>query len=103
MPLYRRLPKRGFKIYNNKDKDNIAIINVSKIQEILERKKNLLNNKLNLSALQKSQVINKKYKRLKVLGSGDLKNILDIEVNFISESARKKIESLGGKVSLIKN
>ena len=103
MPLYRRLPKRGFKSLNKKNKDIIAIINVSKIQDVLEKKKNLANNKLNLSTLQKSHLINKKYKKLKVLGSGDLKNILDIEVNFISKAAKKKIESLGGKVSLIKN
>ena len=100
MPLYRRLPKRGFKsIINNK---NIAIINLSRIQEIIDNEKNTLNNKINLANLQKSKFINKKYKRLKLLGSGDLKKKFDIELNSISKSAKEKIEKLGGKVILIK-
>ena len=100
MPLYRRLPKRGFKsITNNK---NIAIINLSRIQEIIVNEKNTLNNKINLENLQKYKFINKKYKRLKLLGSGDLKKKFDIELNSISKSAKEKIEKLGGKVILIK-
>ena len=100
MPLYRRLPKRGFKsITNNK---NVAIINLSRIQEIIVNEKNTLNNKINLENLQKSKFINKKYKRLKLLGSGDLKKKFDIELNSISKSAKEKIEKLGGKVILIK-
>ena len=100
MPLYRRLPKRGFKsITNNK---NIAIINLSRIQEIIVNEKNTLNNKINLENLQKYKFVNKKYKRLKLLGSGDLKKKFDIELNSISKSAKEKIEKLGGKVILIK-
>ena len=100
MPLYRRLPKRGFKsITNNK---NIAIINLSRIQEIIVSEKSTLNNKINLANLQKYKFINKKYKRLKLLGSGDLKKKFDIELNSISKSAKEKIEKLGGKVILIK-
>ena len=102
MPLYRRLPKRGFKSFNNQVKKSVAIINLSKIQEILEKNKILPNSKLNLSTLQKSQLINKKYSKLKLLGSGDIKKKFDIETNFISNSAREKIEKLGGKVTLIK-
>ena len=100
MPLYRRLPKRGFKsITNNK---NVAIINLYRIQEIIVNEKNTLNNKINLANLQKSKFINKKYKKLKLLGSGDLKKKFDIELNSISKSAKEKIEKLGGKVILIK-
>ena len=102
MPLYRRLPKRGFKSFNNRIKKSIAIINLSKIQEILEKKKILPNNKLNLFTLQKFQLVNKKYSKLKLLGSGDIKEKFDIETNFISNSAKEKIEKLGGKVTLIK-
>ena len=99
MPLYRRLPKRGFKnIRNNK----IALINISKIQQIFKDKKVLPDSKLNLSILQKSKLINKKYKKLKLLGSGDIKEKFDIEVNFASDSAKEKIEKIGGKVTLIK-
>ena len=102
MPLYRRLPKRGFKSFNNQVKKSVAIINLSKIQAILEKKKILPNSKLNLSILQKSQLVNKKYSKLKLLGSGDVKEKFDIEANFISKSAKEKIEKLGGKVILIK-
>ena len=102
MPLYRRLPKRGFKSFNNQVKKSVAIINLSKIQAILEKKKILPNSKLNLSILQKSQIVNKKYSKLKLLVSGDVKEKFDIETNFISKSAKEKVEKLGGKVTLIK-
>ena len=68
----------------------------------LAKKKIVLNNKINLSNLQKSKLINKKYRKLKLLGTGDLKQKLDIEVDAISKSAKEKIEKLGGKVTLIK-
>ena len=70
MPLYRRLPKRGFKSFN--DKLSVALINISRIQEIIEKKKILTDKKINLSILQKAKIINKKYNKLKILGSGDL-------------------------------
>ena len=100
MPLYRRLPKRGFNSIANKK--NIAIINLSKIQEIIIKQKAILDNKINLTNLQKSKLINKKYRKLKLLGAGDLKQKFDIEVNSISKPAKEKIEKLGGKVTLIK-
>tara|TARA_B100001971_G_C18149493_1_gene515013 strand:+ start:238 stop:690 length:453 start_codon:yes stop_codon:yes gene_type:complete len=99
MPLYRRLPKRGFKNFRSK---NIAMVNLSKIQQIFENKKIMSNSKVNLSSLQKLKLVNKKYKKLKLLGSGDIKEKFDVEVNFISNSAKYKIEKLGGKVTLIK-
>ena len=102
MPLYRRLPKRGFKSFNNQVKKSVAIINLSKIQEILKKKKISPNSKLNLSTLQKSQLVNKKYSKLKLLGSGDVREKFDIETNFISKSAKEKVEKLGGKITLIK-
>ena len=100
MPLYRRLPKRGFNTIGGKKR--IAIINLSRIQEIITKQKNILNNKINLTNLQKSKLINKKHRKLKLLGAGDLKQKFDIEVNSISKSAKEKIEKLGGKVTLIK-
>ena len=99
MPLYRRLPKRGFKSIKSKD---IALINLSRIQEIINKKKILLNTKINLQNLQKSNLINSKYRKLKLLGSGDIKEKFDFEVDFISKSAKEKIEKSGGKVTLIK-
>ena len=99
MPLYRRLPKRGFKSLNNKK--NIAIINLSNIQKFLLKDKSL-NDKITLLSLKKNKFINKKFIELKVLGSGELTSKLDIEVNSISKSAKAKIEKLGGKVTLVK-
>tara|TARA_B100000700_G_C15050884_1_gene860280 strand:- start:3712 stop:4173 length:462 start_codon:yes stop_codon:yes gene_type:complete len=100
MPLYRRLPKRGFKKIN-KDRKKIACINLSSLQEILEKKIILSSNILDLPSLQKVKKIGKKYKKLKLLGSGDLKIKFDVKVDFISNVAKEKIEKMGGKVSLI--
>ena len=100
MPLYRRLPKRGFKSF--KDKHNIALINISRIQQIINKQKNIINNKINLLNLKKLKLINNKYTKLKLLGDGEVKEKFDIEVNFISKSAKQKIEKLGGKITLIK-
>ena len=69
---------------------------------IIKSKKILPNASVNLSILQKSQLVNKKYSKLKLLGSGDIKEKFDVETNFISKSAKEKIEKLGGKVTLIK-
>jgi large subunit ribosomal protein L15 len=100
MPLYRRLPKRGFR---NIKPNNIALINLSKIQQIFAKKKIPLSTKINLSNLQKSKLINRKYDKLKILGSGDINEKMDFEVNFISKSAKDKIEKKGGKVTLLSN
>ena len=100
MPLYRRLPKRGFKSFKNRK--NTVKINLSKMQDILKKNKITTSNTINLDMLQKSKLISKKYKKLKLLGSGDLKDKYAFEVNFISDPAKKKIEKLGGKVNLIK-
>ena len=100
MPLYRRLPKRGFKTFSNKK--NIAMINLSKIQKIINKKKIIADGKISLANLQKLKLINKKYKKLKLLGDGVLKQKLDVEVNSISKSAKEKVEKLGGKITLIK-
>ena len=100
MPLYRRLPKRGFRQINKKNP--VARINLKRIQEMLKKKIILPNNKVTLSTLQKSKLIKKNYKRLKLFGVVDLKEKFDVEVNFITNSAKEKIEKLGGKVLLIK-
>ena len=99
MPLYRRLPKRGFNSIHSKK--NIAVVNLSKIQDVLIKKIGD-GSKINISVLKKSKLISKKYTKLKLLGSGDLKNKLEIGVTAISKSAKEKIEKLGGKVILVK-
>ena len=101
MPLYRRLPKRGFNKGIGKKK-LIAIISLSRIQDIIKKQNTISKDKINLFSLQKFKLVKKKYKKLKLLGPGDLKDKFNIEVNSISKSAREKIEKLGGKVTLIK-
>ena len=99
MPLYRRLPKRGFKSLN---KDIIAILNLSKIQNILDKSKNDIKNTLDLKILKEKKLVNKKYKKLKILGSGEIKKNLEISAHFASKQALLKIEKAGGKISIIK-
>ena len=99
MPLYRRLPKRGFKSIK---KEQIALLNLFKIQEIIKNKKILPKTAISLTNLQKANLVNNKYNKLKLLGTGEIKEKIDAEVNFISKSAKDKIEKSGGKVTLIK-
>ena len=99
MPLYRRLPKRGFKSLNKK---NIAILNLSKIQKIFEKYQGDLNNLIDLKLLKNKKLINKKYIKLKILGSGELKTKIDITAHFASKQAQQKIEKIGGKLNIVK-
>ena len=77
MPLYRRLPKRGFKSLNN---NKTAILNLSKIQNLIDKKNSSIKNILDLKILQTNNLINKKFIKLKILGSGELKK--NIEVSY---------------------
>ena len=99
MPLYRRLPKRGFKKLNKK---NIAILNLSKIQNIYEKNKNELKSSLDLKSLKDKKLINKKYSKLKILGTGELKEKIDITAHFASKQAQEKIAKVGGKLNIVK-
>ena len=99
MPLYRRLPKRGFKSLKN---ISVAVLNLSKIQNIIEKQKNDIKNSLNLKILKEKKIINKKFKKLKILGTGDLKKNIDISAHFASKQALNKIEKAGGTINIIK-
>ena len=99
MPLYRRLPKRGFKSLNKK---SIAILNLSKIQNIIEKFKNEIKNSLDLKTLKEKNLVNKKFIKLKILGTGEIKDNIEISAHFASKQALAKIEKAGGKISLIK-
>ena len=100
MPLFRRLPKRGFKSFK---KTNTAILNLSNLQKFLDQKKINVEGNLDLKVLQHKKIISKKYEKLKILGNGEIKNKLNLSVNFISKQAKEKIEKIGGKLTLIKN
>ena len=98
MPLYRRLPKRGF---NSLKKNVTAIINISSIENLINAKK-LTKGPIDLKQLQEKKIINKKFKKLKVLGGGELKTKFDISTNFLSKQAKLKIEKIGGKINILK-
>jgi len=99
MPLYRRLPKRGFKSLN---KDNTAILNLSKIQNILDKSKNNILDNLDLKILKEKKLINKKFLKLKILGTGEIKKNIQISAHFASKQALFKIEKAGGKINILK-
>ena len=98
-PLYRRLPKRGFK---SMLKNDVATINLSSLQKFYDSKKLDSTTQINLKTLIEKKIINKKKLRLKILGDGNLKNKLNISVNFISKQAKEKIEKIGGNLNIIK-
>ena len=99
MPLYRRLPKRGFKSLN---KDNIAILNLSQLQNMLDKSKNDLKSSIDLKILKEKNLVKNKYIKLKILGSGELKKNIEITAHFASKQALTKIEKAGGKINIVK-
>jgi large subunit ribosomal protein L15 len=99
MPLYRRLPKRGFKSLK---KNNTAILNLSKLQNMLDKSKNDLKSTIDLKILKEKNLVNKKYLKLKILGFGEIKKNIDISAHFASKQALTKIEKAGGKINIIK-
>ena len=99
MPLYRRLPKRGF---NSIGKKNIAILNLNKIQSYLDKKDIKSSDTLNSELLKKLKLINKNSNKLKILGSGEIKVKINIEADLASKSAVDKLEKIGGSIHLKK-
>ena len=99
MPLYRRLPKRGFKKFNQ---ENIAILNLDKIQFFINKKTINTSEVLNSSSLKKLRLINKNSKKLKILGTGEIRDKINIEADLASKSALEKLEKIGGSIQLKK-
>ena len=99
MPLYRRLPKRGF---NPISKEKVAIINLNKIQSFIDKKNIKTGDILNSQLLKKLKLINKNSNKLKILGSGDIKVKINIEADLASKSAIDKLEKIGGSINLKK-
>ncbi len=99
MPLYRRLPKRGFKSLS---KNNTAILNLSKIQNILDKTNNNIKTSIDIKILKEKKLISKKFDKLKILGTGEIKKKIEIAAHFASKQALSKIEKAGGKISIVK-
>ena len=99
MPLYRRLPKRGFKKIKQK---NIAILNLSDLQIFLKSKKINFEKPIDIKYLREKNIIKKNFEKLKILGNGDIKDKLQVTTNYISKSAKLKIEKAGGTINILK-
>ena len=99
MPLYRRLPKRGFNPISTKQ---IAILNLDKIQSFIDKKKININDIVNADLLKKLKIISKNSTKLKILGTGEIKDKVNIEANLASKSAVEKLEKIGGSIQLKK-
>jgi len=95
MPLYRRLPKRGF---NSFKKKNYVLLNVGQIQKFIDNKKINTENIINIEQLIKNNLVKKKSSSIKILGNGELKDKIKIETNLFSKSAKEKIEKIGGSI-----
>ena len=99
MPLFRRLPKRGFNPIN---KNKVAILNLKKIQGLIDKKVISETDILNLETLKKLKIIGNNFNKIKILGSGELKSKINVSVDFISNSAKEKLEKVGSKININK-
>jgi large subunit ribosomal protein L15 len=101
MPLYRRLPKRGFNAIK-RYQAVIAIMNLEKIQSYIDEKTINSSDIINMALLIKLKLINKNSQKLKILGTGDIKDKVSIEADLISKAAVIKLEKAGGTIQLKK-
>ena len=92
MPLYRRIPKRGFKNRNTKE---IVAINVSSLEKFDN------GSTVTVESLVESGIISNPKDGVKILGNGELTKKLTVQVNAFSASAKEKIEALGGSAEVI--
>ena len=92
MPLYRRIPKRGF---TNRNTKYVVTLNVSE----LERFEN--GTTVTVDVLREAGLVKNNFDGVKILGNGELTKKLDVQVNAFSASAKEKIEALGGKAEVI--
>ena len=99
MPLYRRLPKRGF---NPLNKNNVAVINLGDLQNLIDNKKINAEEKISINTLKKSKLFRKSINKFKVLSNGNFNSKIDIEADYSSKTAKEKIEKAGGQI-IIKN
>ena len=97
MPLYRRLPKRGF---NPVSKNDIAVINLGYLQKLIDTKKIKIEGKINIETFKRSKLFRKSVSKIKVLSNGDFNAKIDIEADYSSKIAKEKIEKAGGQITL---
>ena len=97
MPLYRRLPKRGFNPIN---KNDVAVINLGVLQNLIENKKINVDQKINITTLKKTKLFRKSINKFKVLAKGNFNTKIDIEADYSSKTAQEKIEKAGGQITV---
>ena len=100
MPLYRRLPKRGF---NSINKNKIGKLNLGDLQLFIESKRIKSSEKIDIKYLHSSKILKKKYEKIKILGQGEIKNKLNIEVHFLSNSAKEKLSKNGSTIKILES
>ena len=98
MPLYRRLPKRGFKSFNRK---TVAILNLGHLQNFIKLKRIKSTDELNIKYFKDKKIISKNLNLLKILGKGEINDKLKVSTNFVSKSAKSKIEKAGGTINIL--
>ena len=97
MPLYRRLPKRGFNAFN---KNDIAVMNLGDLQKLIDNKKIKVDEKININTFIKSKIFRKSINKYKVLSNGIFNSKIDIEADYSSKTAKEKIEKAGGQITV---
>ena len=100
MPLYRRLPKRGFNSFN---KSKIGKLNLGDLQLLIESKRIKSSDKIDIKYLHSSKILKKKYEKIKILGQGEIKNKLNLEVHYLSNSAKEKLSKNGSTIKILES
>ena len=100
MPLYRRLPKRGFNSFN---KSKIGKLNLGDLQQFIESKKIKSSEKIDIKYLHTSKILKKKYEKIKILGQGEIKDKLNLEVHYLSNSAKEKLSKNGSTIKILES
>ena len=100
MPLYRRLPKRGF---NSINKNKIGKLNLGDLQLLIESKKIKSSEKIDIKYLHSSKILKKKYEKIKILGQGEIKDKLNLEVHYLSNSAKEKLSKNGSTIKILES
>ena len=96
MPIYMRLPKRGFNVHNPK---RFAVINLGLVQKFIELKKLKIDNSITEDALVLSGLVTRKFNGVRILAKGKITSKIDLVVTGASRAAVKAIEEAGGTVS----
>ena len=100
MPLYRRLPKRGF---NSINKNKIGKLNLGDLQLFIESKRIKSSEKIDIKYLHSSKIIKKKFEKIKILGKGEIKDKLNLEVHYLSNSAKEKLSKNGSTIKILES